>query len=142
MMDSSLVSVWCTKQHSERSFVRIEAARESPPPSTEVLIAKTAASASTIAFKEQIYAAIANTAELPSGPVRLELAFVVGPARNWMNLWKQTIDSLDPILGRTYPDRAWHPRDGRITELGMHVAVDPAAGNAVVVGIDAVGAKP
>jgi hypothetical protein len=52
--------------------------------------------------------------ELPAGPVRLELAFVVGGG-NWLNLWKQTIDSLDPLLGRTYPERAWHPLDGRIT---------------------------
>jgi hypothetical protein len=32
--DPGMVSVWCTKQHSEQSFVRIEAAREVPPPST------------------------------------------------------------------------------------------------------------
>jgi hypothetical protein len=32
------VLVWCTKQHSEQSFVRIEAAGEVPPPSTAVLI--------------------------------------------------------------------------------------------------------
>lgn len=81
--------------------------------------------------------AIAGSAELPAGPVRLELAFVVGPSRNWLNLWKQTIDALDPILGRTYPGRAWHPLDGRITELGMHLTVDPAARYDVVVGIAA-----
>nr|WP_310773387.1 hypothetical protein [Mycobacterium sp. Z3061] len=132
-----LVSVWCTKQHSERSFVRIEPAREVQPPSTGVLFASTTASASTVAFKEQIRAAVAGTAELLPGPVRLELSFVVGPRRNWLSLWKQTIDSLDPLLGRTSPDRAWHPRDGRITELGMHVTVDPAARWKVAVGINA-----
>ena len=47
LKDPGLVSVWCTKQHSEQSFVRIGAAREVPPPSTDVLIAKTTASAST-----------------------------------------------------------------------------------------------
>jgi hypothetical protein len=135
-----LVSVWCTKQHSEQSFVRIEAAREISPPSTEVLFVKTTASASTLAYKQQIHAAVAGAAELPPGPVRLELAFVVGPGRNWLNLWKQTIDSLDPILGRTYPDRPWHPLDGRITELGMHLSVDRAARHAVVVSIAAAGA--
>jgi hypothetical protein len=137
LRDPGLVSVWCTKQHSERSFVRIEAAREVSAPSTEVIVAKTTASASTVAFKEQIHAAVAGAVELPAGPVRLELAFVVGPQRNWLNLWKQTIDSLDPILGRTLPDRAWHPRDGRITELGMHVTVDPASRNEIMVGIAA-----
>ena len=50
-------------------------------------------------------------------------------------MWKQTIDALDPLLGRTHPDRAWNPRDGRITELGMHVTVDPALRYDVAVGI-------
>ena len=85
------------------SFVRIESAREMPAPSTDVLVARTTASASTLAYKEQIYAAVAGAAELPAGPVRLELAFVVGPGRNWLNLWKPTIDSLDPLLGRYSP---------------------------------------
>ena len=31
---AGLVSVWCTKQHNERSFVRVEPAREVPPPWT------------------------------------------------------------------------------------------------------------
>ena len=137
LKDPGLVSVWCTKQHSEQSFVRIEAAREMPPPSTDVLVARTTASASTLAYKEQIHAAVAGAAELPAGPVRLELAFVVGPGRNWLNLWKPTIDSLDPLLGRARPGRAWHPLDGRITELGMHLTVDPAFRHDVVIGIAA-----
>ena len=137
LKDPGLVSVWCTKQHSEQSFVRLEAAREMPAPSTDVLVARTTASASTLAYKEQIHAAVAGAAELPAGPVRLELAFVVGPGRNWLNLWKPTIDSLDPLLGRTRPGRAWHPLDGRITELGMHLTVDPAARHDVVIGIAA-----
>jgi hypothetical protein len=137
LKDPGLVSVWCTKQHTEQSFVRIEAAREMPPPSRDVLVARTTASASTLAYKEQIHAAVAGAAELPAGPVKLELAFVVGPGRNWLNLWKQTIDSLDPLLGRTRPGRAWHPLDGRITELGMHLTVDPAVRHDVVVGIAA-----
>lgn len=132
-----MVSVWCTKRHSDTSFVRIEPAREVPLPPADVVVARTTASASTVAYKEQIYAAVAGAAELPAGPVRLQLAFVVGPCRNWLNLWKQTIDSLDPPLGRTSLDRAWHPRDGRITELGVYLAVDPGARNEIVVGIAA-----
>jgi hypothetical protein len=114
LKDSGLVSVWCTKQHGEQSFVR-----------KDMLIARTTASAQTVAYKEQIHAAVADAAELPAGPVRLELAFVVRPRRNWLNLWKQTIDSLEPLLGRTYLDRTWNPLDGRITELGMHLTTDP-----------------
>jgi hypothetical protein len=63
--------------------------------------------------------------------VHLQLAFVVGPKRNWPNLWKPTFDALDPLLGRTGPDRDWHPRDGRIVDLGLHVDVDPSLGNDV-----------
>lgn len=140
LRDPGLVSVWCTKQHSEQSFVRIESAREVPAPLTEALAVKTTASTQTPAYKEQVRAAVAGAAELPAGPVRLELAFVVGPSRNWLGLWKQTIDSLDPLLGRTYPDTAWHPLDGRITELGMHLTIDPAVRYEVVVGIVATAA--
>jgi hypothetical protein len=135
--DPDLVSVWCTKQRNDQSFVRIEQASEQHQPATGVLVVRTTTSTSTIGYKEQIHAAIAHAAELPVGPVRLELTFVVGPRRNWLNLWKPTIDSLDPLLGRTYPDRAYHPRDGRIIDLGMHVSVDPAVGNEVTVGIAA-----
>jgi hypothetical protein len=137
LRDSDLVSVWCTKQHNDESFVRIEAAREMHPQSTEVLVARTSKSATTLAFKKQVHAAVAGASVLPAGPVRLELAFVVGPRRNWLNLWKQTIDSLDPLLGRTDLNRDWHPLDGRITELGMHRTVDPALGYDVVIGIAA-----
>jgi hypothetical protein len=137
LKDPGLVSVWCTKRHSEQSFVRIEPARDVHTPPTDVLVAITTASTSTLAYKEQINAAVHGAAELPAGPVRLKLAFVVSPCRNWLNLWKQTIDSLDPLLGRTYADRAWNPLDGRITELGMHVTFDPAVRNDVVVGIAA-----
>ena len=74
---------------------------------------------------------------LPAGPVKLELGFVVGPSVNWLNLWKQTIDSLDPLLGRSNPERDWHPLDGRITELGMHLTVDPALRYEREIGISA-----
>lgn len=144
LRDAGLVSVWCTKQHNERSYVGIEAAVKVNGPSAGLLIARPTASASTIAYKEQIRAAVANSGELPPGPVRLELSFIVGPGRNWLNLWKQTIDALDPLLGRTDPDLPWHPRDGRITELGMHVKVVPNLGHRILVGIaaSALGAVP
>lgn len=136
LRDPDLVSVWCTKRYGEESSVRICAARDEPAPEAAgVVVATTAASASSIAYKEAIHAAVSAAAVLPDGPVRLELSFVVGPRRNWLNLWKQTIDALDPLLGRTRPDRAWHPRDGRITELGLHCTVDQFAGNKVAVGI-------
>jgi hypothetical protein len=81
--------------------------------------------------------AVAHATEIPSGPVQLQLAFVVGPYRNWLNLWKPTIDALDLLLGRTRADRDWHPRDGRITNLGLHVDIDQSLGHDVVVSIAA-----
>ena len=76
-------------------------------------------------------------AELGEGPVAPHLAFTVGHGRNWINLWKPTIDSLDLILGRTYPAKPWNPRDGRITELGLHCHVDGNLGNDVLIAIAA-----
>ena len=38
LKNPGLVSVWCTKLYTDPSFVRIEAAREVPPPSTEVVV--------------------------------------------------------------------------------------------------------
>jgi hypothetical protein len=61
-------------------------------------------------------------------------AFVADPRQELAEPVEETIDSLDPLSGRTYPDRAWHPIDGRITELGMHLTVDPAVRHEVVVG--------
>jgi len=133
--NTTLVSAWCTKQHSTQSLVRIEPARETTVPTTPVLHLKTAPPADT--YKQQVRAAVADATELPPGPVKLELSFVVGPGRNWLNLWKPTIDALDPLLGRTHPNRDWHPLDGRITELGMHLTVDPAARHDVAIGIAA-----
>lgn len=101
----------------------------------DVLVARTTASSSSVAYKDEIHAAVSAAAELPPGPVRLELSFVLGPRRNRLNLGKQTIDALDPLLDRARRDRAWRPLDGRITELGMHRTVDPAARNTVLVAI-------
>ena len=137
LKDPGLVSVWCTKQHHEQSFVRIEAARE-----IRLSINRSAGRGNDrVGLDRRFQGADPRRrrrgCRTASRTRRLELAFVVGPRRNWLNLWKQTIDSLDPLLGRTRPDRDWHPLDGRITELGMHRTVDPGAGNEVVVGIAA-----
>ncbi len=74
--------------------VRIDAAREMPPPSTDVLVARPTASCEKPAYKEQIHAVVADAAELPDGSIRRELAFLVGPGRKSWHLWKPTIDSL------------------------------------------------
>lgn len=136
-----LVSVWCTKRHADTSRVVIGPAQEISGP-TNTYATRTTASAETAAYKEQVRAAVAGATEVPAGAVQLQLAFVVGTQRNWLNLWKPTIDALDPLLGRTRDDRDWHPRDGRITDLGLHVNVEPSLGHDVLVSIAAAPAQP
>jgi hypothetical protein len=131
-----LVSVWCTKRYADTSTVRVAAARETAAPA-EVLNVRTTASSQTTAYKEQVRSAVVEAAEIPGGAVWLQLSFAVSPRRNWLNLWKPTIDALDPLLGRTHEERDWHPKDGRITDLGLHVTTDPTLGNDIVVCIAA-----
>jgi hypothetical protein len=127
-----LVSVWCSKRHAEISYILATPARTvTAPPATRSV--RTSASSESPAYKQQVNASLANVTELAPGPVRLQIAFTVGPSRNWLNLWKPTIDALDPLLGRAQPDRDWNPNDGRITELGLHVTIDTALGNDVVI---------
>lgn len=136
LRNQDLVSVWCTKQHAETSRVLVVRAQEVAAPETTFAV-RANASSQTKAYKEQVRSAVAHATELPPGGVHLQLAFVVGPRRNWLNLWKPTIDALDPLLGRTRPDRDWHPNDGRITDLGLHVNVDSSLGHDVLVTIAA-----
>lgn len=131
-----LVSVWCTKRHSATSTVRVAPAREADAPA-EVLTVRTTASAQTAAYKEQVRAGVAGSAEISGGAVWLQVSFIVSPRRNWLNLWKPTIDALDPLLGRTREERDWHPRDGRISNLGLHLRIDPSLGNDIIVSIAA-----
>lgn len=136
LRNEALVAVWCTKRHAETSRVLAAPAHETTGPGTTYTV-RTTASASTKGYKEQVRSAVVDAAVIPAGPVQLQLAFVVGPQRNWLTLWKPTIDALDPLLGRTREDRDWHPQDGRITDLGLHVAVDVALGHDVLLSIAA-----
>lgn len=132
------VSVWGTKQHAEHSFFTVAAAEPDPAlsPGQTYLIRTTASSQST-AFKEQINDQLAHATPLPDGPIRLHISYRVGPHRSWPNLWKPTIDALGHLLGRTTPGRPWHPRDGRITELGLNTRTEPAFGNETTIKITA-----
>src|SRR3546814_1560017 len=80
-----------------------------------------------------LFRSVSSASEIAPGPVQLQLGYVVGPQRYWTSLWKPTIDALDPLLGRTREDRDWHPKDGRITDLALHVHVDQTLGHDVVV---------
>ncbi|CAN1559235.1 hypothetical protein MCEMIE22_02580 [Mycobacteriaceae bacterium] len=139
LRDERLVSVWCTKQHNANSYVRIESACATHPPPVEVIVATPTASYSRPGglYKQQVRAAVAGAPELPPGAIRLELAFIIGYTMNYLNLWKPTIDALGPLLGPGKSGGDWDPDDGRITELGMHVTIDPASPYGVKIGIAA-----
>lgn len=126
------VSVVGTKRHGSTSFFGIGPAhaanREDVRPSHQL---RTTASSEATAFKQQIADALYGAAPVAPGPVALDIAFGVGPARSWINLWKPTIDALGALLGASSPARPWHPQDGRVVRLSLHCFVDPALGNAV-----------
>lgn len=132
------VSVWCTKQHADTSFIRAELAIPTGSlPTDHTATVRTTASGSSTVYKKQIHDQLADAVQLPEGPLTLQLAYVVGRRRNWLNLWKPTIDALDRLLGRTRPGRDWHPLDGRITELGLHCRMDDSTGNDFLIAIAA-----
>jgi len=134
-----LVCVWGTKQHSAKSFVRIERAipTVTVPPSGWCYIIRTDASSVSSTFKKQIRDQLGDANPLPPGPVLMQLSFAVGPARNWLNLWKPVIDALGKILGHAADPDSWSPLDGRIVDLGLHCRVEPAMGNGVLIAIAA-----
>jgi hypothetical protein len=132
----TLVSVWASKRHATDSCIIAAPARKTPPPNALCSV-RTTASVDSVRYKEQVREGLADVAELPAGPVRLQIALTVGPRRTWLNLWKPTIDALDPLLGRTSPDRLWHPKDGRIIELGLHLTTNNELGNDVQIFIAA-----
>lgn len=131
--DVDLVSVLGTKRHAGRSFLAVEASRPIQTPDAAITV-RTTASTSSVAFKEQVRDQIGAPTPLSEGPVHLQIAFVVGPRRNWLNLWKPTIDSLGALLG--FEGVApWNPRDGRITRLALHRTVDDFLGDAVTISL-------
>lgn len=135
--DRRFVSFWATKRHADASMIGVEPAVLVAAPLPAPLLVETAASSVTMAYKKEIHSQLSWFEPFPDGPVHLELSFTIGPGRNWLNLWKPTIDALDPILGRTRAERDWHPKDGRIVELGLHCAVDSSLGHAVRIAVHA-----
>ncbi|MEW2332010.1 hypothetical protein AB0880_29950 [Micromonospora chersina] len=130
--------MWATKRHAGTSSVAVRQTHTAQDPGGAYsLQVHTAASASTTAYKRQIRDQITAAQPLPDGGIALQIAFVVGPRRAWPNLWKATIDSLGPILGRDAGAHEWNARDGRITDLGLHCVIDPAVGNQVTIAIRA-----
>lgn len=132
----SVVSVWATKQYAAESYIGAAPAVAVQAPSDGFgRQVRTTASASTTAYNVETANQLGDAAPLPRGPVALQLAFAVGTRRNWLNLWKPSIDALDRLLGRTIATRLWHPQDGRITELALHRTIDESLGNDVIINV-------
>jgi hypothetical protein len=131
-------SVWATKRCAAESSVAVSQAQIGQDPGgTYAFAVHTTASASTTAFKQQIREQVATAQPLPDGLIALQIAFMVGPRRAWSNLWKATIDSLGAILGHDAGAGERNTRDGRITDLGLHCVIDPAAGSGVAIAVRA-----
>lgn len=134
-----IVTAWATKQRADCSYIRLAHAIAAPPgamPPGDLYFVETTASSGTEKFKGQIADRLSAAAQLPYGPLRMQISFIVGPSRNWINLWKPTIDALVHLLGRD-PNGAtnWSPLDGRITDLAFHLKVDRAIGNKVQIAL-------
>ena len=136
---STLACVWGTKQHAGTSLIRIErvAPAATAPPSGSRYTVRTSAPGQSTAFKEQIRERLSGASQIPPGPVRMQLCFTVGQARNWLNLWKPAIDAMGQILGNAPAARPWSPLDGRIVDLGLHCRVNPSIGHDVIIAIAA-----
>lgn len=124
------VSIWGTKGRAAASHVSVGRAVPGLVPEWPAHPVPRASGGET-SWKHAVRDAMASAEPLPPGPVGMQIALTVGPARSWTNAWKRTIDGLEPLLGRTYPDRDWNPQDGRIVRLGLHVTVDDAIGHDV-----------
>jgi hypothetical protein len=133
------VSVWASKRHAENSWAHVTQALPVPTPTnTERLWqVRTTAASETTEYKQQIHDQLHGIATLPDGPVALQVNFAIGPSRNWANLWKPTIDALGTLLGWATPRRSWHPRDGRVIELGLHGHVEHPLRNDTLIAITA-----
>jgi hypothetical protein len=129
-----VVSIWGTKRRGARSFVRLEPAAPATVPGWQEF-AVPRSPAGEPHWKSAVRRAVESAAELPEGPVGLQLTHTIGPGRNWPSMWKASIDALEPLLGRTYRDREWNPLDGRIVRLGLHknVNADHAADSSMIV---------
>lgn len=131
-----ITSWWATKSRQVPSLVRVGASEST---TVDDVLAEfvTTASSESAKYKEDIRDKVSSVEPLPDGPAAVQIAFVTGPGRNWLNLWKPTIDALGSLLGLTDPARPWHPRDGRITQLGLHHRLDPGLRHDVRIAISA-----
>lgn len=138
LRDRDVVSVWGTKGYGTTSTVQVESAvvESAELEGWSFAHARPSGSATTTAWKQTLRDQIAGaTEEAPPGALEMQVSYRVGPQRAWVNLWKQTLDALGPVLGLEDPRNPFHPLDGRIVRLGLHQTLVAAMGFDVEVGI-------
>jgi hypothetical protein len=129
-LPSQYVSIWGSNGRARDSFVTVGPARvASPPDWPSQVVPRSLGSEDN--WKRAVRDAVADAELIQPGAVGMQISLTVGPRRNWSALWKRTIDGLDALLGRTYPEREWDPQDGRIVRLGLHVRAVPTLGHDV-----------
>ncbi len=131
-----IASMWASKSHNDAvSSLRVARAHVTTEPAGAgwaVACVRATGSAALASWKARVRDQLARHAEpAPEGPLDVEISFRVGRGRSWINLWKQAIDSLGPVLGLVRENRPFHPRDGRIVRLGLHRSVAPELGHDV-----------
>jgi hypothetical protein len=73
--------------------------------------------------------------QLQSGAVDIQLIWKCSSRRNWINLWKPTIDAMGPVLGEPDTHRPFHPNDDRIVSLKLHLNPNDSSGWSVDIGM-------
>jgi len=126
-----VVSVWATKGRGPESYVYIEPARPQPEPAWPKIDVRPSAG-SDQRWKLAVREAASGEHELPEGPVGLEVLLSCSAQRRWTNLWKPTLDGLEPLLGKTFEAKDWNPQDGRIVRLGFHRRIVVSLGHDAV----------
>jgi hypothetical protein len=131
-----IASMWATKSHATReSTLRVARAHVVAGPAGEdwsVACVRATGSATLASWKESVRDQVAARAgAAPEGALEMEIAFRVGRGRSWINLWKQAIDSLGPVLGLVNARQPFHPRDGRIVCLALHHSLATELGHDV-----------
>lgn len=88
-------------------------------------------------WKQRTRAALAaeGPGVLPPGPVEAHMAWRCSRRRNWAWMWKPTADALGPLLGEPDPAKPFHPDDGRISHLSLHLTRDESEGHNVDVAV-------
>jgi hypothetical protein len=124
-------AAFASKTHTGSSTMAVEPARTLPDDTWRPkLQVQTVTSTDKIGWKQEIERACIEQVDkrLAEGPVRLEMHYRLHSRRNWVNLWKPTIDALGPVLGAPDPRHPYNVNDDRITHICLTRSIDDTLG--------------